>query len=432
MMKDELLGILNEWNFWNQKRDVGIKRPFYLEKMKDFSQTGQVVVLSGARRSGKSTLMLQYTADLIAGGLDAKNTLYINFEDSRFSGELTLALLQQIYDVYRAELAPDTPNIFIDEIQLIPGWERFVRAIHERKEATLFVSGSNAQMLSDEFGASLTGRHLMIEVFPLDFSEFLAFHDIYLKNNLEIVSKKGIIQKFFEEYLLFGGFPKVVLSQEKQEILRQYFDDVLARDIVGRYHVRNTVTLKALAQYYETNISSLMTYSSVRKFLKTPLATVQRFSGYYTYAYLIFFVKKFAYSLKEQEVNPRKVYSIDTGLRNAVSGGMIPDKGKLYENCVYLELLRKHGNNVFYWSDKVECDFVVKESDGMHAYQVVYAMSHASTREREFAGLASALKSFDLKEGVIVTGEEEGLEEYDGKIIHLVPLWKWLLGFPVS
>jgi len=226
MNKDQMFEVLNDWNFWKRKPYVGIKRVTYLEQIEKISKTGQIISIVGARRSGKSTIMLQYANKLLEEGYNKKNILYINLEDPRFLGELSLKLLQDIYDTFLEYLQPDSkPYIFLDEVQNVPAWEKFVRALHERKEAIIFVSGSNSKLLSPEYGSVLTGRHLSLTIYPLSFKEFLYFKKIDIKNRMDLINQKRVIKRLFNEYLEYGGFPSVVLNKEKREILVKYFYD---------------------------------------------------------------------------------------------------------------------------------------------------------------------------------------------------------------
>lgn len=427
MEKSQIIEILDTWNFWKKIQKTGIERKEYLEKMKRFSKTGQIVSLIGVRRSGKSTLMFQFIKDIINRGLAPKNTLYVNLEDPRFFGELSLKLLQNTYEAYLEYLKPDEkPYIFLDEVQNIPGWEKFARFLQE-KETKVFVSGSTSKLLSSELGSTLTGRHLPIVVYPLSFKEFLYFNGVEIKDKLDLIHQKIKITGFLREYLEFGGFPKVVLSEEKREILVRYFEDIIARDIIERHKIKKVEELKTLAKYYITNISSLVSYGRIKKFLKIPLHTIERFSYYLSSPYLIFLIKKFAYSLKEQQVNPKKVYCIDTGLRNMISLKFGSDLGKIYENVVFSEFLRK-GKEVYYWKNKRECDFLLKEKGGNKLFQVCFNPDEPEIKEREIKGLLEAMKKFKIKKGTIITEDFEGNEKVSlGEEIKFVPLWKWLL-----
>lgn len=428
MKKDRIIEILNNWNFWNKDIDIGIRRAGYLEKLKNLEKTGQIVAVAGVRRSGKSTLMLQYIKHLIDGGLDNKNALYINFEDPRFYTELSLQLLQDIYEAYLEFMEPNAaPYIFLDEAQNVAGWEKFARALHERKEAKIFVSGSSSKLLSEEFGTVLTGRHVDLTVYPLSFGEFLTFKGLEIKDKMDLISKRIKIKGLLRDFIENGAFPQVVLSGEKKEILARYFDDIVSRDVVERYNVRKAAKLRALASYYLTNVSSPISFNRIKKFIGLPFNTVERFSYFLNYAQLVFFVKKFAYSLKEQEVNPRKVYCVDTGMRNAVCFTVSDDMGKLYENVVFLKLLQD-GREVYYWKNKGECDFLVKKGRVVgEAIQVCFDVENEETREREVRGLLEAMKKFRISRGIVITEDYESEEKMGKKRIEFVPLWKWLL-----
>ena len=216
-----------------------------------------------------------------------------------------------------------------------------------------------------------------------------------------------------------------MLSDEKKEILTTYFDDIISRDVVGRYAIRKPDKLKSLARYYLTSISSPISFNRVKKFLGISLDSVERFSSYLSEPYLVFFAKKFSYSLKEQEVNPRKVYAIDTGLRNTISLRFSEDIGRLYENAVFLHLTQQ-GKEVFYWKNKTECDFLIRTARGPEeAIQVCHSLTEEN-KEREIKGLLEAITEFNLKSGLVITDDYEGQERHKGKTVRFVQLWKWL------
>lgn len=431
---NKILEILNDWNFWNKKIDTGIERKEYLKKMEQYYKMDLIVSLIGIRRSGKSTLMLQFAKKLIQEKKVSKNSiLYINFEDSRFLGEYSLEMLNNIYEVYLENLNPKTtPILFLDEIQNIKGWEKFVRSLNERKKAKIFISGSNAQLLNSEFSTALTGRQLVLMVYPLAFEEFLLFKNIKIENRLDLVSKKVEIKKSFEQYLEFGGMPKQALLQNTDDkflFLRNYFDDILNRDLINHFKIRQTEKLKILTKFYFSNISSLISYNKIGKFLKMPINTVERFSEYLTYPYLIYFINKFSYSLKEQSVNPRKVYASDLGLRNAISFNFIENKGKLLENLVFLHLLKTEEEIYYYKTkDNLEVDFLTKEKEKIKSLiQVSLTLQAFGTKEREIKALLKAMQELKINQALILTKDEEDVIKIDDKIIKVIPTYQWLL-----
>lgn len=430
MEKARLIEILSDWNFWDKEITTGIERKTYIEKVNNALKSGQVATIVGARRSGKSTIMKQYLKEIVKNGVNKKNTLFVNFEDPRFGADLSMEILQQIYEVYIEFLEPDgKPYVFLDEVQHIKGWEKFVRSLHERDAAYSIVSGSSSKLLSEEFGTALTGRHITIQVFPLSFDEFLKFKGVEIKTNLDMISHRHAIQRFLREYMGFGAFPKVVLSEEKSSMLRDYYDDILSKDVIVKHGIKSHEKLMALSKFYITNISSPVSFNSIKGFLDIPLHTIERFSYYLSYSYLFFFVKKHAYSLKEQEKNPRKVYCIDAGLRNAISFRVSEDMGKIAENIVFLELTRR-GEEVYYWKNgrQRETDFVIRKGMKIvQAIQVCWNLDDEKTKKREIEGVMEAMKEFELEKGFVITEDFDGEEMVEGRRIIYMSLWKWLL-----
>lgn len=431
---EKLLEILNDWNFWQKDMDTGVERKDYMDKLKRYFKIGLIISLVGIRRSGKSTLMLQFAKKMIKeNNLPPQNILYVNFEDSRFLGEYSMDLLNNIYEVYLQNLKPSgKPIILLDEIQNIPGWEKFVNSLEERKVASIFVSGSNSYLLNSELSAVLTGRQLTLKIYPLTFKEFLIFHNIKISNKLEIINQKLKIKELFSEYLKFGGMPKQVFlekDEDKNTVLRNYFEDIINRDLLGRFRIRQAEKLRILAKFYLTNISSLISYNKVKDFLKMPMTTIERFSEYLTTPFLLYFMPKFSRSLKEQAVNPRKVYAADLGLRNAISFSFNEDRGRLLENIVFLHLLKKE-EEVYYYKTKnnLEVDFLTREKQKIkEIIQVCVSLKNFETREREVKAGIAAMRELNLKEVLILTdNEEETIKSEIGRII-VMPAWRWLL-----
>lgn len=427
MDKETIIEVLNGWNFWKADREAGISREGYLDRFSRLARTEQVVAITGVRRSGKSTLIKQFIKKQIAMGEDRMSFLYVNFDEPKFAGLLSLEFLQQIYDAYQEIVKPETkPYIFLDEVQNVPEWERFVRGLHEKKEAHVFVSGSTAKLLGPELGTLLTGRWVESRTYPLDFGEFLQFNQIKVEGKLDILSQKVKIKQLLRQYLEFGGFPLVALKkEEREEILRRYLDDIVERDIMARHKIRKQEKLRALVKYYLTNFASHTSYRRIAKFLGLSLDSVERFSSYMKEACFMFFVPKFSYSLKEQEVNPKIAYCIDPGLINVAGFRSSDNIGKLYENAVFLSLI-KGGKELYYYKNKGECDFLTKEGSKVtRAIQVSYQIKE--NKEREQGGLLEAMDAFKLREGLIITDDMEGEEIVRGRKIIYRPLWKWLL-----
>jgi hypothetical protein len=299
----------------------------------------------------------------------------------------------------------------------------------DKGASQIFITGSSSKLLSRELGTLLTGRHLDASIYPLNFSEFLSFNGIAYSNRLDMISRQSEIRGKIREFVQWGGFPAVVLGENKQEILLAYAGDILTRDIVERYSISKVDNLRTLYKYYMTNAASLISYNSIKRFLNIPVDTVERWSDYLNQAFLFFFVRRFSYSLKEQEKNPRKVYCIDTGMRNAVSFRFTEDMGRLFENLVFLKLLHA-GSDVFYWKDAqgYEVDFITMCQNKIgDIIQVSFDVSEAKTKNREVRALLRSMAFFNMKEGLIVTEDLEAEETIKGCLIRYVPIWKFLL-----
>ncbi len=435
MEKNNLLGILNDWNFWKKDLASGIRRNSYLTVLEKMLPSQQVKIITGARRSGKSFLMRQLAKKLIASGVDKKNILIVNFEDPGFVN-LSTDLLSQIFNAYLESQTPKgTIYLFLDEIQEVPRWEKWVRTTQELAKANLVLSGSNSKLLSGELATVLTGRHLDVTVMPLSFQEFLNFKNLTIKNNSDLIAKNVKLKKLFQEFSEFGSFPIVVLEEEKKkELLLNYYDDTVNRDLIKRYKIRKTEKLKSLANFYLSNISSPITFNSAGQFLQMSAETTERFSGYLEASYLVFFLKRFSYKFKEQEKSPRKVYAVDTGIANTIGFRFSPNLGKLAENIVFLELKRRSYLNpflaIYYWKSLAdeEVDFVIKEDTIIkELIQVCWNLSDIKTKKREIKALLKAMAEFKLKSGLIITEDFEGEENYDGKKVRYVSLKRWLL-----
>lgn len=424
MSKNELLKILQDWNFWESAPQTGVPRPEYTSRIRSCLDEKQVVVVTGPRRSGKSFLMRQAVKELIAAGKDRGEILFVNFEDPRFV-RLDTQLLDEIFSVYKEFLAPKgAPVLFLDEVQEITGWERWVRAFHELGKGKICISGSNAKLLSRELGTVLTGRHLDVSVSPLSWEEFRSFK-----------GRDAAPAPLLNEYLEFGGFPEVALSSRKQELLLSYFEDILAKDLIRRFRVRKAEQMKSLAKYYFSNIAALATFNSLEKSLGINAATIEKFSGYFVDAYLLSFVKRFSWKVREQEKSPRKVYSVDTGLANAVGFRFSQNSGALAENLVFSQLQRRQAADssleIYYWKDAQhrETDFVLKQGKAAtHAIQVCWDIRDERVRQRELKSLRLAMDDLELKEGLVITNEHEEELAAAGKTIRFISLMSFLRG----
>jgi len=438
MDKERIIEILNTWNFWNKDLEVGILRKGYLDKLLEFIKTDKIISIIGVRRSGKSTLIRQMAKNLIEKGLDRSNILIVNFEEPEFEG-LDVKFLIQLYQAYNEIIKPkNKPYVFLDEIQNVAKWERFVRSLNEKKEAFLVISGSSSKLLSEELATVLTGRQLYFEVLPLSFSEFLNFNGLDIDSQKTAILNSLKIKRLLRDYLRFGGFPEVTLGKNeefKKRILISYYEDIINRDLVQRFKIKKIDKLKSLVRFYLTNISNYVSFNRIAKFIQLPVETIRRFTFCIEASNLIFFIKRFSYSVKEQENSPRKVYSIDVGLSNAVGFRFSENYGNLAENIVALKLKKIQGYNplmeIYYWKNQYgdkETDFLIKEGLKVsQAIQVCWDVSNPETKDRELKGLLKSMEEFKLKKGLIITEDFEGKEKIKDKEIIYRSLWKWLL-----
>ena len=376
LLKETLKEIIKIQKFELEKYSLGVNRN--LLKLIDI-KSKHVVIISGIRRCGKSTMLKQIISSL-------RNYNYFNFEDQRIFG-FELLDFDKLEEVYNKE--GKNKIYFFDEIQNVKNWERFIRALQDRGNK-IFLTCSNASLLSRELGTKLTGRHLTYELFPFAYDEFLK-----LKRY-----KAGI--KSFEKYFNLGGLPEYVKTQNIQ-ILQQVFEDILMRDIIVRYGLRNSRTIKELAVYLISNASKEYSYNKLKNtFGLGSASSVISYISYFEDSFLMFSIPKFSYSIKQQVINPKKIYIIDVGLARANSLSFSKDEGRILENIVFLQLRRKY-KNIFYFREKYECDFVIKERNAITAaYQVCYQITEEN-KDREINGILEALNYFNLEKGVILT-----------------------------
>ncbi len=360
-------------------------------------------IITGVRRCGKSTLLLQIIKDKY------KSALYFNFEDLRLTGFETSDLIRLQQEVVERNINV----LFFDEIQLVPKWEIFVHQLL-REGYTVFVSGSNASLLSKELGTHLTGRHVSMEMFPFSFTEYLAFNNIKASTDS------------LNEYLQTGGFPEYV-KNGSELILQNLMEDIIVRDIAVRHAIRDVNALKQLTVYLISNVGTLVSANKLTDlFGIKSSATILEYFAWLRDAYLVEFLPLFSYSIKVQVRNPKKVYAIDTGLIAATSTAFSENIGHKLENLVYLHL-RRRNTELYYFKEKGECDFIsFTKGKAQEAIQVCYNIDD-NNADREYNGLVEAMKTFKLREGTIVTLNQKDHFEKDGFTIHLIPAHEYLV-----
>ena len=430
---EEYISILSNYNFWGKNIDTGISRTFYTDKIIKFLKGINIVTESGIRRSGKSYISMQAALLLIKNCYAPEDILIINFDDERLENDIKT--LDNIYSAYK-KLIKKTENniIIIDEAQEVPGWEKFVRTYSEK--AKFIITGSSSKLLSSEFSTLLSGRNININVTPLSFIEYLQFNNIIIKDRKDLAINLENILKYLELYIKFGGMPAPTLHKDiHQELIKSYFDTIILKDIMDRYKIREGYKLKFLIKYYLTNISSLITfnniYKSVKDILLLPVKSIQRYSEYIETSGLIFFTKKFSYSLKEQENSPKKVYSIDNSFSYYFGYNFMENKGRFIENTVAQEFMRLKNIipllEIYYYREKgYEIDFIIKIKNTITPVQVSYLINE-NNMKREVKGLIDFSKKFKAKCGIIVNSNIGEEKSYDGIKVKFVKLHEWLI-----
>jgi len=297
---------------------------------------------------------------------------------------------------------------FFDEIQNVEGWEIFVRQLHDRGKK-VYITGSNASLLSRELGTRLTGRSIRHELFPFSYQEFLVYTN--RKDNAE----------GFQNYVQKGGFPESI-RDDKPEILQELLKDIVFRDIAVRYGIKNTNTLMSIALYMISNVGKEISYNGIRKIFEVGSpSTVSDYLSWLADSYLFFYLPRFSWSTKSISKNRKKVYAIDTGLANANSLSFSKNKGRLLENLVFINL-RKQYDSIFYFRENKECDFVVFENRKCKWVIQVCEKLHHDNRQREINGLLEALDYFEMDTGYVLTNDQMDKLSIDGKTINVQPV----------
>lgn len=378
------------------------------------------------RRVGKSTLLQQLRTD------SNESNYYINFDDDRlvhFELKDFQVLLEQFIELYGVQ-----KTFFFDEIQNIPGWERFVRRLHDQGNK-VYITGSNATLFSQELGTRLTGRYFQLELYPYSFLEILQ-HRLPFDRSQEILTteERGLASRIFSEYFTKGGIPPYIHSEEP-EILHSLYESVLYRDIISRYKLSNDRPIKELVYYLASNVGKEFSYSGLAKQIGLGSPTsISNYCHYLSMSYLCFTVSRFSHSLTKQQLYNKKNYFIDHGLARTLGFRSTEDRGRLLENLVYIELKRRNGE-IYFHKEKKECDFLLRKKGKIcEAYQVCWSLNDQETQERELEGLYEAMQLHHLSTGTIITGEsqEEELKvQLNGKNVTIksLPAWKWLLVF---
>lgn len=377
-----------------------------------------IKVIVGPRRAGKSVFAIQM--------LEGLDFAYLNFDDERlldiFDYDDLLKAIRQVYG--------ETKCILFDEIQNLRNWELFLNRLH-RKGLNLVITGSNSRLLGRELATHLTGRYIQFQIFPFSFSEFLRARNFVIDETLDMKERQGMLLNLLNEYLDKGGYPEILIKNiDPKSYITTLVESILFKDIVKRYNVRYAKKLHDLGLYLITNHSNEFSYTRLKNALEfKSVHTVENYTDYLNEAFLIFNTERFSHKVKEQMKSPRKVYAYDTGVINAVKFKTAPDTGRLIENIVAIELLRR-GKEFYYYKtrDGKEVDFTVKEGLKVsQLIQVCHDIDNDKTKKRETNALVKAANETGCDSLMVLTWDYETKESFGEREIHYLPLWKWLV-----
>lgn len=423
-MKETFKKLIAEW--WQSEIPPLVERELSLKLGQD------ILALLGPRRVGKTSCMLLLAREILKKVLK-EETIFIDFEDHRLIG-LAPEKLDDLFVAHQELSSAKLKYLFLDEIQAMPSWSRFLRRLHNQKQYQIVVSGSSSRLLSKEVATELRGRYKCLFISPFSFREFLQLKKFSYAPRLEYTQSKGAILRLWNEYLEKGGYPEVIIEQElsgQRQKLQSYFETIFYKDIIERNKVQHHELLEMLMSYLLDTPATLFSITRFGKILKergfsVSKKTISLYLKYLEEAFFSYSVEEFSYSAKKRLMRPKKIYLVDNSLTTFLSSRFNPDKGRLLENCVFQELLRR-GKEIFFYNEQKECDFVVKEGFRIvEAIQVCYEL-HEENKKRELGGLLEAMRFFKLKGGLILTQEQEKNMKMAGQTIRVLPVWKWLL-----
>ncbi|NGX43504.1 MAG: hypothetical protein K940chlam7_01802 [Chlamydiae bacterium] len=405
------------------QREYQLPRNFFdrsqSEVIQKFIDDPNVLILSGIRRAGKSTIMRALQQK------QPEADYYFNFDDERLI-QFEVEDFQVLLEVF-IELFGKQSTFYFDEIQNIEKWERFIRRLYEQGNK-IFITGSNARLLSRELGTHLTGRNIQLEVYPLSFKE-IVYHEYpeLLEKKAFSTSDIGTLLNVFATYMTYGGIPEY-FKFRKVEYLKNLYEGIIYRDIIVRHNISNEKPLKELVYYFASHIGKEFSYTKLCDYLGLGSPhTVSKYCSYLEDCYLCFFLSRYSHSLKKQIQYNKKCYMIDPAMIQLIGFRVSDDRGRLLENVVFLHLKMK-GEEIYFHKDQKECDFVIRKGNQVvQAIQVALHLSDPKIRKREIEGLLEAMKAHNLMEGLIITENDEEQIEVENRQIQIIPIWKWLL-----
>ncbi len=413
--------LLHNQHWQNKSFNISIKRDL-LNKLLKFHSSKEIQIITGLRRSGKSSLLKLYINELIKSE-NPKSILFINFDDPNFS-----EIYQKPEKIYLIiEIAEKLTQIqvkylFLDEIQTVTGWEKYIKSVYDAERfRKICISGSNSKLLLGDYSNLLSGRYIISKMYPLSLQEIL--NNYNFSDNLTILQNKPQVLNLLENCLKYGTFPEIVLKnneQIKHEILTNYYDSILIKDCIINKNIRDNKSFKELAFYIFNNLATLYSYNSLSKATGINDISVKEYINAMQEAFLLYEISQFSFKIKKQLRSKRKLYSIDNGLITATSLNFSENKGKLFENFVFSELLKYGYDNIFLYNENKECDFIIKKDKQLIAIQAAFEIN-TKNREREINGLLYVQKKLQISKSFIVTLSQS---ERINNNISIIPIYE--------
>jgi len=409
----------------------GVRREL-LDDVVKLLDMDHILAISGVRRCGKSFLMKQIINLLLDQSVAPENILMVNFDFPAFAGRPAEEILDTVTREYRRIKQPQGKlYLFFDEIQTLPKWEIWLKYQYDLHKGSMkfFLTGSNSALLTSDYATRLTGRLIEKQLFPFSFAEFLVFHGIDPHSPEELILNAETILNRFECYLNYGAMPEVVEQAEnvsKMDLLSTYFNTIIYKDIAGRFGVRDTMLLKDVALYLLGQFTNPVNLKRLADQFSISRDTGRDFIKFLEMSYFIFSLSKFSYSHKTQLLSQKKTFAVDNGFSAVLPVRFTPDRGRLLEQVVYLELKRRH-SQIFYYKNQRECDFLIYDyGREAAAFQVCHDLNE-NNQQREIQGLTVGCRELKIEHGTILTWNREDELERNGIHITVVPVWKWLL-----
>ncbi len=412
--------ILQQNKHWQQPYPDLIVREKLKNLVKKLSLK-EIQVILGIRRSGKSTLLKLIINHLMTNH-DPLSMLYINLDDP-FLTEIhqDSSRLYQIIDFAEKLSGKKVEYLFLDEIQYVNLWEKYVKSIYDSEVfKKIFVTGSNSSLLKGEYVQLLSGRFILDEVFPFSYREILK--DRGIGSKLELIQNKSTVLALVDTMLEYGAYPEVYKTENydlKRELLINYYDTIVLKDCIANARIREIRAFRELTHYLLTNAGTLFSYNGLGKALSTNENSAKEFINVLENSFLIDEIRQFSFSLKRQSRARKKVYAIDNGILANVSFRFSANRGKLFENLVYSEF-KKNGYQIHFYQNKGECDFIISKESTRNAIQVCYELTDQN-RKRELDGLQEAMRELRIQDGTIITYDQEESSDQ----VNIIPFWKY-------